>query len=161
MFCNNYQIVIAGAPSISKDYYNKFISNKSVSIVFDKTYELLYHADIAIVTSGTATLETALFNIPQVVCYETPIPKVIALLRKLIIKVPYISLVNLIAGKEVVKELVADTFSKENITNEISNIIENNEYRQAMLDGYCEIRNRLGKEKAPDNTARLIFDSLK
>ena len=161
LFCNNYQIVIAGAPSISKDYYNKFISNKSVSIVFDKTYELLYHADIAIVTSGTATLETALFNIPQVVCYETPIPKVIALLRKLIIKVPYISLVNLIAGKEVVKELVADTFSKENITNEISNIIENNEYRQAMLDGYCEIRNRLGKEKAPDNTARLIFDSLK
>ena len=161
LFCNNYQIVIAGAPSISKDYYNKFISNKSVSIVFDKTYELLYHADIAVVTSGTATLETALFNIPQVVCYETPIPKVIALLRKLIIKVPYISLVNLIAGKEVVKELVADTFSKENITNEISNIIENNEYRQAMLDGYCEIRNRLGKEKAPDNTARLIFDSLK
>ena len=129
----DYQIVIAGAPGIEKSYYSQFIGEAPVEIVFNQTYPLLSKAHAALVTSGTATLETALFGVPQVVCYETPLPRIIGWLRKKILKVKYISLVNLIADREVVTELVADTFSVANIRRELERILDGPD-RQAVLD---------------------------
>ena len=159
-YADKYQLVVAGAPSISHEYYSKFISGHDVSIVYNQTYPLLAHSCAALVTSGTATLETALFGVPQVVCYETPIPKVIAFLRKHLIKVRYISLVNLIADKDIVTELVADTFSVENIARELGRLLPGEPARTAMLDGYAEVKKRLGKENAPDNAARIMYRLL-
>lgn len=160
-FTDKYQLVVAGAPSISADYYARFISGQPVKIVYGQTYELLVHSRAAVVTSGTATLETALFNVPQVVCYETPIPKVIAFLRKHLLKVRYISLVNLIADREVVRELVADTFSVDNIAAELSRLLPDGTCRNSMLDGYAEVRRRLGDRIAPDNAAEIMVRLLK
>lgn len=160
-FAGEYQLVVAGAPSISADYYARFISGQSVKIVYGQTYELLAHSCAAVVTSGTATLETALFNVPQVVCYETPIPKVIAFLRKHLLKVKYVSLVNLIADREVVRELVADTFSVDNIAAELSRLLPDGTCRNCMLDGYAEVRRRLGDKIAPDNAAEIMVRLLK
>lgn len=160
-FADKYQLVVAGAPSISADYYARFISGQPVKIVYGQTYELLVHSRAAVVTSGTATLETALFNVPQVVCYETPIPKVIAFLRKHLLKVRYISLVNLIADREVVRELVADTFSVDNIAAELSRLLPDGTCRNSMLDGYAEVRRRLGDRIAPDNAAEIMVRLLK
>lgn len=156
-----YQPVLAGAPGIEPAYYEPFVADTSVEVVRGMTYPLLAHASAALVTSGTATLETALFGVPQVVCYETPIPKVISFLRRHILKVRYISLVNLIAGCEVVPELVADTFSVGNIRAELGKILPGGSGRQAMLDGYAEVGRRLGKAGAPDNAARIMVGLLK
>ena len=158
---DKYQLVLAGAPSISGEYYSKFIEDTSVKVVYGRTYALLAHATAALVTSGTATLETALFNVPQVVCYETPLPKVIAFLRKHLIKVKYISLVNLIADKEVVKELVADTFTMENIAKELEMILPGGNGRDEMIKGYAAVRRALGSEKASDNAAKIMVGLLK
>ena len=156
-----YQPVLAGAPGIEPAYYEQFVAGTGVEVVRGMTYPLLAHASAALVTSGTATLETALFGVPQVVCYETPIPKVISFLRRHILKVRYISLVNLIAGCEVVPELVADTFSVGNIRAELGKILPGGSGRQAMLDGYAEVGRRLGKAGAPDNAARIMVGLLK
>ena len=155
-----YDIVLAGAPGIEPTYYEQFLRNSSVRMVSDQTYPLLSQATAALVTSGTATLETAMFCVPQVVCYETPIPKVIAFLKKHFIKVKYISLVNLIVDREVVPELVADTFSVENIRQHLQSILPGGEARQRMLDGYEEVHRRLGDSHAPDVAASLICELL-
>ena len=156
----DYQLVLAGAPGIEDDYYNKFLSsNSQVHLIKDQTYALLSHAHVALVTSGTATLETALFRVPQVVCYETPLPRLIGYLRKKVLKVKFISLVNLIANHEVVKELVADSFTFENILYELSSILEGPE-REKMLEGYAEMANILGTKNAPDEAARIIVKLL-
>ncbi len=160
-FADRYQLVVAGAPSIPHEYYDKFIAGHDVNVVYNQTYPLLAHSTAALVTSGTATLETALFGVPQVVCYETPIPKVIAFLRKHLIKVRYISLVNLIADREVVTELVADTFSVENIAKELGKLLPGSTERTTMLDGYAEVKRRLGKKNAPDNAAEIMLRLLK
>ena len=156
---NDYQIVLAGAPGIEADYYAPFIAGRQVQMVFNQTYDLLSQAHAALVTSGTATLETALFRVPQVVCYETPLPTLIGWLRRRVLKVKYISLVNLIADREVVTELVADSFSVENIRQELDKILDG-PTRQQMLDGYEEVARRLGDQVAPDNAARLILEKL-
>ena len=156
----NYQMVLAGAPSIEESYYKKFIKGTKVRLVKNRTYELLSHATAALVTSGTATLETALFNVPQVVCYETPFPKLIRFAFNHIIKVQYISLVNLIVDKEVVQELLADRFTVYNIANELYNILPGTPRREEMLADYREVRRCLGDEVAPDNAARIIIDLL-
>ena len=156
----DYRIVLAGAPSIPAGYYDRFIAGTDVEVVYDQTYPLLASATAALVTSGTATLETALFGVPQVVCYETPIPQVIAFLRRHLLKVRYISLVNLIADREVVRELVADTFSVENIRRELLRLLPGQPAREEMLRGYDEVRRRLGDEKAPDNAARIMISKL-
>lgn len=160
-FTDDYQLVLAGAPSIPHEYYSDFIKGKPVSVVYGQTYALLSHSRAALVTSGTATLETALFNVPQVVCYETPIPQVIAFLRKHLLKVSYISLVNLIADREVVKELVADTFTVENITRELGALLPDGDSRSRMLSGYADIKQRLGDKNAPENAANIISKLLK
>ncbi len=158
---DKYQMVIAGAPGIAKEYYEEFIDCNDVNIVFGETYALLSHSRAAAVTSGTATLETALFGVPQVVCYKTPIPKVIAFLRRHLLKVKYISLVNLIADCTVVKELVADSFSEDNIAKELQSIIPDGKERTAMLQGYADIKQTLGKKHAADNAASIIIRKLK
>ena len=155
-----YQLVLAGAPGIEQDYYKKFIDGKNVRVVNNETFSLLYHSSAAIVTSGTATLETALFGVPQVVCYETPLPKFIAFCRRHLIKVPYISLVNLIAHREVVKELVADTFSVENISYELSCVLPGGDKRDEMLKGYADMAEALGSYNAPDRAAEIIIGLL-
>ena len=160
-FTDRYQLVVAGAPSIPHEYYDKFIAGHDVSVVYDQTYPLLAHSTAALVTSGTATLETALFGVPQVVCYETPLPKFVAFLRRHLLKVKYISLVNLVADREVVTELVADTFSVDNIAKELGKLLPGEPARQAMLDGYAEVKRRLGKKNAPDNAAEIMARLLK
>ena len=155
-----YDIVLAGAPGIPQAYYQQFLQGSSVRLVCNETYPLLSKATAALVTSGTATLETAMFRVPQVVCYETPIPKVIAFLKKHFIKVKYISLVNLIADREIVPELVADTFSVENIRRNLEAVLPGGEARQRMLDGYEEVHRHLGDSHAPDVAARLIYELL-
>lgn len=155
------QMVVAGAPGIDKGYYDKFVSGTDVSIVYNDTYALLSHAEAALVTSGTATLETALFGVPQVVCYETPLPKLIAFLRKHLLKVRFISLVNLIADDEIVPELVADSFSVENIRRHLAHILTGGEDRARMIQRYTIVRERLGTAVAPDNAARTMVRLLK
>ena len=156
----DYDIVLAGAPGIEPAYYQQFLQDSAVRLVINETYKLLSQATAALVTSGTATLETAMFRVPQVVCYETPIPTVIAFLKKHIIKVKYISLVNLIADREVVPELVADTFSVENIRQHLESILPGGPARQTMLDGYEEVHRRLGDSHAPDVAAQQIYKLL-
>ena len=160
-FFSDYQLVLAGAPSISPEYYEKYVGDARVKIIFGQTYRLLQHAEAALVTSGTATLETALFRVPQVVCYHTPIGKVISFLRRHILKVKFISLVNLIADREVVKELVADTMTVENIKKELKNILENKKYREHMLAEYEYMAKILGPAGAPQHAAHEMMKLLK
>ena len=157
---SDYQMVLAAAPGIAPEYYDKFITGLGVKVVFDQTYALLHHAKAALVTSGTATLETALFLTPQVVCYHTPIGKIIAFLKKHILKVQFISLVNLIAGREVVKELIADTMTVENISLELDGILHKEECRKEMLIGYNDVIAILGPSGAPDRAAKSIIHCL-
>lgn len=152
-----YQLVIAGAPAIEREYYEKFTIGHAVTILPPgNTYQLLYNATAALVTSGTATLETGMFNVPQVVCYETPIQLIVRFVFDHIMTAGYISLVNLIAGREVVPELLADRFSAENIRRELMRILPGGEGRQAQLDGYALVHRRLGNTIAPDNAAKIM-----
>jgi lipid-A-disaccharide synthase len=154
-----YQVVIAGAPGLVPEDYSPYIENKKdVKIIFNKTYTLLQHAEIALVTSGTATLETALFRVPQVVCYHVSGGKLVNFVFKNFFHVKYISLVNLIAGKEVVKELFGAKFSFESINNEINAILHNSEYREKMMAGYEETADKLGTEKSSERSANIIID---
>lgn len=157
----SYQLVLAGAPSISPEYYKQYTGHAEVKIVFGQTYRLLQHAEAALVTSGTATLETALFRVPQVVCYHTPVGKLISFLRRHILKVKFISLVNLIADREVVKELVADTMTLANIQDELASILTDDGYRNRMLEGYAAVATRLGPAGAPGHAAREMLRLLK
>lgn len=156
-----YQLVLAGAPGIDADYYWAYMGGAEVKVVFGQTYELLSHADAALVTSGTATLETALFRVPQVVCYHTPVGRLIAFLKRHVLKVKYISLVNLIAGREVVRELVADTMTVAQIRTELGRILTDERWRKEMLEGYADVAARLGEPGAPAKAARLICGLLK
>ncbi len=158
-FSKEYQIIIAGAPGIDKEYYSNYTDGK-IKILFDKTYQILSFAKMALVTSGTATLETSLFRVPQIVCYYTPLGKFVSFLRRHILKVKYISLVNLIANKEVVKELVADGMTIENIKKEAKAIIYNNEYKNNMLNEYDRIIEILGTESASSKAASAIIKKL-
>ena len=155
-----YDLVLAGAPSIEPSYYEPFLKGSAVRIVYNETFPLLAQATAALVTSGTATLETCMFRVPQVVCYYTPLPHLIGMLRKLILKVKYVSLVNLIADREVVKELVAETFSVENIRRELEAILPGGTHRQQMLDDYEDVHRRLGESDAPDHAAKLMIQLL-
>ena len=156
-----YQAVLAGAPSIADEYYEGFIRGSQVQLVKNQTYPLLAHATAALVTSGTATLETALFNVPQVVCYKTPVPRLIRFAFNHIIKVEYISLVNLIMNKEVVSELFADRFTIDNISHCLQTLLPGGEARQEMLNNYALLQKVLGNDVAPDNAAKLMYGLLK
>ena len=158
-YMKDYRVVLAAAPGIDPAYYEPFLAESGVEVVHGQTYDLLSKAHAALVTSGTATLETALFNVPQVVCYKLPLPKIARIVRRYLIKVPYISLVNLIADREVVTELLADTFTVSHIRHELDRILSGPD-RERMLEGYAEVSRRLGDLKAPDNAARLMVGLL-
>lgn len=160
-YATEYQLVVAGAPAIDDEFYAPFIEGKPVTLVKNQTYKLLSQATAALVTSGTATLETALFNVPQVVCYKTPVPRLVRFAFNHIIKCKYISLVNLIADREVVQELLADRFSVENIRNELRRLLPGHDARTAMLFDYREVAKRLGDDVAPDNAAQLMVRYLR
>ena len=157
----DYQMVLAGAPSIEDEYYDKFLEGTPVRVVKNKTYQLLSHTTAALVTSGTATLETALFNVPQVVCYETPLPKLIRFAFNHVLKVDYISLVNLVANKEVVPEMFADKFTIDGIANELYKIMPGQSARERMLAEYQEVLRELGSKVAPDEAASIMVDLLR
>ena len=152
-----HQIVIAGAPNQSLDMYQAFES-LGITIIFGQTYNLLSFSELAVVTSGTATLETALFSVPQVVCYKGSfISYVIA---RTLIKIKYISLVNLIMDKMVVKELIQQDCTSDNIRKEISLLIENQEYRDKMIANYGEMRLLLGQGGASQKVANSLLKTI-
>ena len=158
---DRYDLVLAGAPSIEPDYYKPFLAGSQVRLVMNETYPLLARATAALVTSGTATLETCMFRVPQVVCYKTPLGKLVGFLKRHVLKVKYVSLVNLIADREVVRELVAETFSVENIRRELEAILPGGDKRQQMLSDYDDVHQRLGESHAPDEAARIMIELLK
>lgn len=161
-FTKDYQLVLAGAPGMDPVYYNNYIGKDiPVKIIFGQTYRLLQQSAAALVTSGTATLETALFRVPQVVCYYTPVGKFIAFLRRHILKVKFISLVNLVADREVVRELVADTMTMQNVRSELDAILYNKVYRNRMLQEYECIIQILGPAGASGKAARQMVALLK
>jgi lipid-A-disaccharide synthase len=125
----------------------------------NETYPLLAKATAALVTSGTATLETCMFRVPQVVCYKIPMPKLLGFLKRHVLKVKYVSLVNLIADREVVRELV-ETFSVDNIRRELEMLLPGGEKRDQMLADYEVIHQRLGESQAPDEAARIMIELL-
>ena len=158
---NTYQLVVAGAPAIDHEYYQQFTQGHQVCVLRSgQTYQLLFSASAALVTSGTATLETCMFGVPQVVCYNTKLAKLFGFLKQFL-SVKYVSLVNLIADREVVTELVADKFSVETIRSELQQVLPGGSRREQMLGDYAEVRRRLGDSNAPDRAASLMYELLK
>jgi lipid-A-disaccharide synthase len=157
----DYQLVIAGAPGIEPDFYRQYVNKNQVSIVFGETYPLLKNSVAALVTSGTATLETALLGVPQVVCYYMSFGKIMNFGRRLLLHIKYVSLVNLIADKQVVTELIADKMTMNNTYNELQKILPGSHERDIMLDGYKYMGNQLGVHVAPDNAAEIMVNLLK
>lgn len=157
----DYQLVVAGAPSISKELYSQYMNLGNVKVVYGQTYALLAHATAALVTSGTATLETALFKVPQVVCYDMPLSRLMSFARKFLLKVKYISLVNLVAGEEVVKELVAGDMRVPLLKEELASILPGGNKRQPMLEGYQRMIEILGTPGASDHAAGQMIRILK
>lgn len=155
-----YQLVIAGAPGIAPDFYEEFTADGTARIVFGQTYRLLAQSQAALVTSGTATLETALLNVPQAVCYRTAFPRLSYWAFKNILHTPYISLVNLIAGRQVVRELFARYFTPDNVRDELRRLLHVKNYRQTMLDNYTQIQEILGSAGASDRAAEIVFGKI-
>ena len=153
----DYQFVIAGAPSQEPEFYKPFIKKKNVHLVMNKTYDVLSLSTAALVTSGTATLETALFKVPEVVCYKGSF--ISYEIAKRIINLDYISLVNLIMGREVVKELIQSDFNKKNLEVELEKILSE-EYRKKMFLNYHELEMKLGGTGASEKTAKLIVENI-
>ena len=181
-YTKDYQLVLAAAPGLDDAFYKEQVEQamtkvqssivngqwsmvngqrSMISIVRDQTYRLLQHSMAALVTSGTATLETALFRVPQVVCYYMKWGWLASLARKLILKVPYISLVNLIAGKEVVPELVAEQMNVSSVRHHLASILPGGSAREAQLKGYERMAAILGEPGAPERAAKLILDFTK
>ena len=154
---HQYQFVIAGAPSLGYDFYKQFIKEENVHFVSGKTYDLLSHSYAALVTSGTATLETALFRVPEVVCYRGN--WISYQIAKRVISLKYISLVNLIMDAPVVTELIQGDLNTRNLKTELNKLL-NPDYREKLLINYEALREKLGNEGASDRTARAIFSSL-
>ena len=157
---HDYQLVIAGAPGISPDRYAPYLQDRSVKVVWDKTYRLLQQSRAALVTSGTATLETALLRVPQVVCYRLGGGKLFYKTFEKILKVPYVLLVNLIADSPVVCELLGYRATPENLRRELTSLFEETT-RKKMLEGYDLVAERLGAPGAPKNAARSMVADLR
>ena len=155
----NYQFVVAGVSSIDKDFYKGIIGNADAFIVEGQTYELLQNSSAAVVTSGTATLETALFTVPEVVCYKANYFSY--LIAKWLIKVKYISLVNLVMDKLVVKELIQNEMTKPNIATELTQVLKNGKRQRQILEDYDELRYRLGNAGASERAATVICTELR
>ena len=160
-FVGECQLVLAGAPGIDPAYYQQYVrEDVPLKIVFGQTYRLLQQAKAALVTSGTATLETALFRVPQVVCYYISMGKLVSFLRRKVLKVKYISLVNLVANKEVVRELVADTMKVDNVRAELDALLHDENYRNAMFQEYDRMIKILGPAGASHQAASKMIELL-
>lgn len=153
-----YQFVIAGAPSQDPDFYAQFIQKKNVHLVMNRTYDVLSLSTAALVTSGTATLETALFKVPEVVCYKGS--NISYQIAKRIINLDYISLVNLIMEKEVVTELIQKDFNSKTLKKELTKILDP-QHRDTIFNGYYELEKKLGGQGASEKTAKLILETIK
>ncbi|MFW6268398.1 MAG: lipid-A-disaccharide synthase [Marinilabiliaceae bacterium] len=158
----DHQFIIAGAPSYSEADYASYMPSKGhVKVIFDETYSILQHARAAMVTSGTATLEAALLDCPQVVCYKMWGGKFTHFMaRKVIIQVPYISLVNLIVDRELVKELFQKEMTRQNLKCELEALLFDGAVRETILTGYRELREIMGGPGSSEKTARLMLESL-
>ncbi len=154
-----YQFVVAAAPSLDREVFEKYIKNKEIKLVYNDTYELLKHSKAAIVTSGTATLETAILNIPELVCYKGD--NLSYHIAKRLVKVDYISLVNLVMQREIIKEFIQYDMTLENIGKELELILNNDVYRNTMLSNFAKLREILGGKGASKRTAEIIVRSLK
>jgi lipid-A-disaccharide synthase len=154
----DYQFVIAGAPSQEYHFYEQFLTNKNVKFISNKTYDLLSIAKAALVTSGTATLETALFKVPEVVCYKGGF--ISYQIAKRIITLKYISLVNLIMDEEVVTELIQDQFNSKNLKKELSKLLDE-KHRNILLEKYNQLETKLRGIGASEKTAKFIINDLK
>jgi len=150
----SYQFVIGGVESINKEKYSKLIKNKNVKVVFDQTYNLLANADAAIVTSGTASLEAAIFNVPQVVCYKTSM--ITYLISKILVNIKYISLVNLILNNKVVDELVQGGLNSNSLKDSLNKILKNDN-KSKLIESYNDLKSMLYKDNPSKRTAELII----
>lgn len=155
---SEYQFVIAGAPSLDQEFYSPFLKKSNINLIFNNTYSILQIAHAALVTSGTATLETALFKVPQVVCYRGN--WLSYQIAKRIITLKYISLVNLIMDKEVVKELIQDDLTTNNLKTELNKLLDS-EKRKIILENYEVLAQKLGGAGASKKTAQAIYETLK
>lgn len=160
-FFPDYQFVIAGAPSIDNELYDKIISSFNIPIIYDQTYDLLEHSTAALVTSGTATLETALFKIPQIVCYHTNIGNLLYKIGRSLLKVKWLSLVNLILNYEAVKELTQSTFKVNYLVKELNYILNNEAYRTNMINSYKKLHHIIGNSGASKKAAASIYTNIK
>ena len=154
----NYQFVIAGVSSLDKSLYKDIIGTTDVFLVENQTYELLQNSSAALVTSGTATLETALFTVPEVVCYKAT--DFSYRLAKWMIKVKFISLVNLVMDREVVKELIQGDLTEDNLLKELDQLLHNSKRQRRMLEDYDELRDRLGNAGASEKAADIILETM-
>lgn len=154
-----YQFVIAGAPAFEADYYSQYLDGQAIPVLFNATYDLLTHAEGAIVASGTATLETALFNVPQVVVYKGGAISIA--IARMVVSIKYISLVNLIMNKQVVKELIQQDCNPQQISTELNLLVNDTGYRTKMLTDYDELDKLMGQPGASAKTARLIISYIK
>ena len=157
-FFPKYEFVIAGAPGISPNEYAHFLKNEEVKLIYNQTHDLLMHSKAALVSSGTATLETALFNVPQVVCYRSSFLSYH--IAKRLVKLEFISLVNLILNREVVKELIQNSFTPYELKKQMTFILSDDGQKQLKAD-YQSLRLILGKGGASKKTAELIFKAIK
>ena len=155
----NYQFIVAAVKTLPDELYAALRSTPNVKFIYDATYDLLSHADAAIVTSGTATLETGLFKVPQAVIYRASSIEYFLGIR--FVKVKFISLVNLIANRLVIKEFLQYTMTSENVNAELKNLLENESYREKMLSDYDEVYKILDTGSASDNAGRLMVNYLK
>jgi len=154
----HYKFVVAAVDNVPIELYQTARDMADVTIVTNQAYELLSIAEVAVVTSGTASLETALFNVPQVVCYKTS--RLSYWIARMLIKVPYLSLVNLIAEAPVVPELIQNEYHQKNLVRHISSLLEDGPARQQQLAGYRKVKMLLGNKDAAKETARLILEFL-
>jgi len=152
---SEYQFVIAGAPTFDLEYYSQFIGGKNIPVIFNSTYDILNVAEAGIITSGTAVLETALFHVPQVVVYKGS--RISVGIARMVVKIRFISLVNLIMDAMVVKELIQNDCNPQTIAEELDNILKDKTYRQRMLDKYSQLDKKMGKPGASARTASLIL----
>lgn len=152
----DFQLVLAAAPGLEDEFYEECAKGLEISIVRDQTYRLLQHSTAALVTSGTATLETALLRVPQVVCYYMKAGRLASFARRLFLKIPFISLVNLIAGEEVVPEIVAEKMTPKNVRQHLASILPGSPARAAQLQGYERMAAILGEPGAPVRAAKQI-----
>ena len=156
-----YQFIIAGAPSLSAELYQENMPGSKIPVLFGKTYELLQQSRAAVVASGTATLETAVINVPQVVCYIIELGRFTSLLRKFFLKIKWISLVNLVMNKEIVKEFFQENCEPATVAGELRKILEDTTYREEMLQNYKLMLAKLGPPGCANRAAEEMIGLLK